>query len=166
MIYFNEVPSSVEKFLERIKDKLEIIVEKEIGNVDISFVFIDPQLMSEMNMRFRKKEGPTDVLTFIYGDEEFTEFEQSTSDMAEGLDELNQAKENLTIYSEGYLCLEKIKENSEAFENPFEKELLTVLVHSILHMAGYDHEYNSQNAQEMFRKQSEYVEKIWESLPE
>ncbi|ABS60838.1 MULTISPECIES: rRNA maturation RNase YbeY [Fervidobacterium] len=143
MIIFNELPSGLEDFIQKVKNELEAIVKKEIGNVDVSFIFITPETMAEMNKQYRGKDGATDVLTFVYGNN------------AEGEEE---------PYSEGYLCLEKILENSKEFGNSLEKELLTVLVHSILHMAGYDHEYSSENSEEMFKKQEEYVDKIWQGF--
>lgn len=150
MIEYCDYPESIKRFLETIKESLEKIVYNEIGDVDIEFVFVDSEMIAKMNAEYRGKEGPTDVLTFVYGYDE-DEFE----------DEVMGTEEP---YAEGYLCIDVIKENSEKFNVPFEKELLTILVHSILHMAGYDHEYNTENAEEMFNKQTKYVEEIWNSL--
>lgn len=149
MIEFVNTPNEIEKFLNDVKVFLEEIVEKEIGNVNVQFVFIDSDEMSKMNEDYRSKSGPTDVLTFVYGDQNNEEFQE----------------ENLIEpYAEGYLCIDVIKENAQQFENVFQKELLTVLVHSILHMAGFDHEYSTENAEEMFKKQDMYVKLIWENL--
>lgn len=152
MIEFCDFPESVEEFLKKVKEDLEKIASNEIGDVDIEFVFIDSDTIAKMNAEYRGKEGPTDVLTFVYGYDE-TEEEIENEDM-----------DTEEPYAEGYLCIDVIKENSEKFNVPFEKEMLTVLVHSILHMAGYDHEYSTENAEEMFNKQNKYVEEIWNSL--
>lgn len=152
MIEFCDFPESVEGFLKNVKEDLEKIASNEIGDVDIKFAFVDPDTIAKMNAEYRGKEGSTDVLTFVYGyDEMEEEIENEDMDTEEP-------------YAEGYLCIDVIKENSEKFNVPFEKELLTVLVHSILHMAGYDHEYSKENAEEMFNKQNKYVEEIWNSL--
>ncbi len=143
MIIFNELPSGLEDFIQKVKNELEAVVKKEIGNVDVSFIFITPETMAEMNKQYRGKDGVTDVLTFVYG---------------------NSEEGDEGPYSEGYLCLEKVLENSKEFGNFLEKELLTVIIHSILHMAGYDHEYSFENSEEMFKKQEEYVNKIWQEF--
>uniref|UniRef100_A0A7C5YE73 Endoribonuclease YbeY n=1 Tax=Fervidobacterium nodosum TaxID=2424 RepID=A0A7C5YE73_9BACT len=152
MIEFCDFPESVEGFLKKVKEDLEKIASNEIGDVDIEFAFVDPDTIAKMNTEYRSKEGPTDVLTFVYG---YDETEEEIE---------NEVMNTEEPYAEGYLCVDVIKENSEKFNVPFEKELLTVLVHSILHMAGYDHEYSTENAEEMFNKQNKYVEEIWNSL--
>ncbi|MEN3042737.1 MAG: rRNA maturation RNase YbeY [Fervidobacterium sp.] len=151
MIKFENYPEELKKFLDSAGDSFEQIVQNEIGDVYVEFIFVDSNTMAKLNTEFRGKQGPTDVLTFVYGKDNL--IKQDTED------------ENfIQPYAEGYLCIDVIKENGEKFENPFEKELLTVIIHSILHMAGYDHEYNTENAQEMFDKQSKYVEQVWSKL--
>ncbi|AFG35203.1 metalloprotein, YbeY/UPF0054 family [Fervidobacterium pennivorans DSM 9078] len=150
LLRFFEVPEEVEKILSPYKKKLSEIIEKEIGRVLIHFIFVDTETIAEMNRDYRGKEGPTDVLTFVYG---------NSHEEVENLGE--KAFENTTEpYAEGYICLDIVKKNAEEYNNTFEKELLTVVVHSILHMAGYDHEYDATNAEEMFQKQEMYLRKL------
>ncbi len=150
LVRFFEVPEEVEEIISSYKEKLSEIVEKEIGKVYIHFVFVDTETISEMNMDYRGKEGPTDVLTFVYG---------NSNKEVESLGE--KEFENTTEpYAEGYICLDIVKKNAEEYNNTFEKELLTVVVHSILHMAGYDHEYDTTNAEEMFKKQEMYLKNL------
>ncbi|MEJ5257721.1 MAG: rRNA maturation RNase YbeY [Fervidobacterium sp.] len=149
---FFDYPKDLEPFLNLIKSKLCSIIEAEIGEVRINFVFIDSEIMTTMNEEYRHKKGPTDVLTFVYAasesGDEFESIEEAEIESVEG------------PYAEGYICLDVVKSNAEEFGNTFEKELITVFVHSILHMAGYDHEYDSTNAEEMFRKQEEYLKEF------
>jgi probable rRNA maturation factor len=150
LISFFEIPEEAEKILKPYEKKLSEIVEKEIGRVSIHFIFVDTETIAEMNRDYRGKEGPTDVLTFVYG---------NSHEEVENLGE--KAFENTTEpYAEGYICLDIVKKNAEEYNNTFEKELLTVVVHSILHMAGYDHEYDATNAEEMFQKQEMYLRKL------
>lgn len=172
MVEFINVPAEIEKFLNTIKPLLEEIVEKEIGSVKVEFIFIDSEEMTKMNNRYRSKEGPTDVLTFIYGSSTEETIQEEINQIGEkepneiSNEVGNEVSEEFYIepYAEGYLCIDAIKENAHRFENTFQKELLTVLVHSILHMSGYDHEYNTKNAKEMFKKQDMYVTSIWKNL--
>jgi len=143
VIVFQNVPVQFEELLEKFKDKLNEIVITEIGNVVVQFVFVTKNEISQMNANFRGKEGPTDVLTFVYG----AEPSEVGSDFGEELEP----------YAESYICATVVEENAREFGNSPEQEMITVLVHSILHMAGYDHEYGDVKAQEMFEKQEKYV---------
>jgi len=124
-----------ERILSKDKlSKLEEIVRKEIGDVVVNVIFIDKKTISQLNSKFRKKRGATDVLTFPYGDED--------------------------LFGEIYVCLDIVEENAKRFHNTLERELVEVIVHGILHLAGYDHEYSKENEKEMFEKQTKYVEEV------
>ncbi|ACJ75854.1 hypothetical protein H17ap60334_03985 [Thermosipho africanus H17ap60334] len=113
---------------------MDEILKTEIGkDVNVNLVFIDKGEIERLNNQYRNINAPTDVLTFVYGDDD--------------------------LYAEIFVCEDVIKENAEKFYNTFEKELLTVLIHAALHVAGYDHEYDTTNAKEMFQKQEEYLKK-------
>ncbi|ODN31203.1 rRNA maturation RNase YbeY [Fervidobacterium thailandense] len=148
---FQNVPEEFVQLIDKFKEKLDEIVRAEIGDVVVQFVFVGQDEISEMNAKFRGKEGPTDVLTFVYGTED-SEFEPELPvELEEGQRE---------IYAESYVCPSVVEENAREFGNSTEHEMITVLVHSILHMAGYDHEYGDVNAKEMFEKQENYVQKL------
>ncbi|MGQ9855137.1 MAG: rRNA maturation RNase YbeY [Fervidobacterium sp.] len=156
---FFDYPKDLDHFLNSIRQKLCSIVEAEIGEVKINFIFIDVESMSAMNKEYRHKEGPTDVLTFVYSESEF----EGEIEIFESNEE-HQLESQEEPYAEGYICLDVVKSNAEEFGNTFEKELITVLVHSVLHMAGYDHEYDTSNAEEMFNKQAEYLKEFENTL--
>ena len=119
---------------DRVKSIVEKVLKDEIGDVDVNVVFVDSNEMERLNERFRGVEGPTDVLTFPYHDED--------------------------VYGEIVVCLDVVEKNANRFTVPYEEELLTVLIHGVLHLAGYDHEREDRRSVEMFRKQKEYVEKM------
>ena len=64
------------------------------------------------------------------------------------------------VYGEVIICPEVVRKNAEKFSVAYEDELMSVMVHGILHLAGYDHERENRKADEMFKKQREYVERI------
>jgi probable rRNA maturation factor len=131
MIY-NENFEYDEKFLEIMDEILKTELKKE---VNVGLVFVDKDEMAKLNYDFRKMNGPTDVLTFVYGDDD--------------------------LYAEIFVCEDIVRDNAERFSNTFEKELLTVLIHASLHVAGYDHEYDKSKADLMFKKQDEYLKKYF-----
>jgi len=157
-IAFFDVPDDIRLLLETYYSRLTEIAQREMGDVRIHFIFIDTETMSQMNQVYRGKEGPTDVLTFVYKDDtENEEFvtEEDEENISDGMEVAEEP------YAEGYICLDVVKKNAEEFKNTFERELITVLVHSLLHMSGYDHEYDKTNAEEMFAKQDMYVKQLF-----
>ncbi|QTA38165.1 rRNA maturation RNase YbeY [Thermosipho ferrireducens] len=117
---------------------MENVLKEELGkDVNVNLITVDKNTIAQLNKQYRDIQSPTDVLTFVYGEED--------------------------VYAEVYICTDVIKENSVTYNNSFKKELLTVLIHAALHISGYDHEYDTSKEKEMFQKQSEYLKKF-ESL--
>lgn len=98
---------------------------------EISVVLTDDKEVHQLNLSYRGKNKPTDVLSFSQI-ESGAMFTTSLGDVVISLDTtLNQA---------------------DSYGNTFEEELLRLLIHGILHLAGYDHEgVSSVEAQRMRR---------------
>ena len=45
--------------------------------------------------------------------------------------------EEKVLHSDIYISVERVKENAEIFKVPFQRELLRVLAHGLLHLCGY-----------------------------
>ncbi|MDI6862619.1 MAG: rRNA maturation RNase YbeY [Pseudothermotoga sp.] len=120
--------------IERIQKILEKIVEKEIGDVAIDLLFVGERTIGKLNEAFRNTVGPTDVLTFVYKDED--------------------------LYGEVFLCPTAIAKNARKFGCNFEEELLRVVIHAALHLAGYDHEFDVSQSKIMFQKQEAYLKEV------
>jgi len=126
---------SGEKIVEdELRESIYLVLKEEIGDVNVNIVFVTIDEMKSLNKEFMGIEEPTDVLTFPYHDED--------------------------VYGEVIICPEVVRKNAERFSVAYEDELMSVMVHGILHLAGYDHERENRKADEMFKKQREYVERI------
>lgn len=112
-------------------------IEKEI---ELSIVLAGPGKIKELNRKYRKKNEITDVLSF--------------GEISAGKNE-NFLKD----LSEIVICPEVVKKNAKINKVSFEKELVRVLIHGILHIAGYDHEKNLGRAKEMREKEEFYLKK-------
>ncbi len=123
--------------LQIIKSLLEKVLdeEKEYGTIDVIFVDLDE--IVRLNS-YRKKDGPTDVLSFNYDRPE--------------------------LKGEVYVCPDYVKENAKIFNVGFNQELLRVCIHGILHVCGYDHEKDKSSEQIMFEKQENYLSSFAEFL--
>jgi len=97
----------------------------------ISLAFVDKEEIKKLNKKFRKKNKPTDVLSF----------------------ELNEG-ENI---GEIIICPEVVKENAAKYGVTAKSEMFKVFVHGILHLCGYDHEKSEKEAEVMEKKQENYL---------
>lgn len=78
---------------------------------EISVLLTNANRMQELNLRFRGKERATDVLSFP---------RQEGGDIA--------------------LCLEIARDNASRYGHSLAQELKILLLHGMLHLAGFDHE--------------------------
>ena len=90
----------------------------------------------ELNSRFLQKDYPTDVLSFPFNEE---------------------VPEEGYYLGDIFICYPIAEEQSRENGITLEKELLTLMVHGILHLGGYDHE---TDAGEMEKLQDQLIEKI------
>ncbi|MDQ7009819.1 MAG: rRNA maturation RNase YbeY [Candidatus Gracilibacteria bacterium] len=111
-----------------IKDEIISSIFKEISlieNKDISgilnIVFVSNKEIQELNKKYRKIDKITDVLSFHYYD-----------------DFSNLDKEE--IAGEIILSEDKIIEQGKEYKLGNELEFYKLLIHSSLHILGYDHE--------------------------
>ncbi len=115
---------------ELFKKLCNFVLEKEKRDGTLNIIFVGMNEMSKYNL-YRGKEEPTDVLSF------------------EG--------EMPNFLGEIYICPQYVQENAEYFGVQFQEELIRVCVHGILHLLGYDHEKDEEEAKKMFEVQERYV---------
>ena len=112
---------------------------KEIENLSIAFV--SPDEIKKLNKKYRKKNKPTDILSF-------------------GKVSSNKVLGFTLDLSEVIICPEVVRKNAKKFGTTFKKELAKMLVHGILHILGYDHEKSKAEEDRMNKKQDYYFNKI------
>jgi len=101
-----------------------------VKEANISIAIIGANEIKEANKSYRGKNKVTDVLSFIY--------------------------EKNPLEGEILICYDKIKEQAEKMGHSLEEELKILLVHSLVHLAGYDHEKDGE-AREMKKKEDEIL---------
>ncbi|MDR1005472.1 MAG: rRNA maturation RNase YbeY [Bacteroidales bacterium] len=82
---------------------------KTIGS--IAYVFCDDEYLLDVNRKFLNHDFYTDIITFDY-------------------------TENQTINGDIIISVERVKDNAQKFQVPFEEELKRVIIHGILHLCG------------------------------
>ncbi len=110
----------------------KIVLKGENRETEIlSLAFVNKEEIRKLNKQFRKKDKATDVLSFELNDE--------------------------NIFGEIVICPEVVRENAKKYGVAFEKEMLKVFVHGILHLCGYDHEKSRKEEKIMDEKQEKYL---------
>ena len=113
---------------------------------EISIEITDNATIQQLNKEFRGKNNITDVLSFP-----MMEINPETGAMMLG---------DVVISGERAL------EQSEEINQSFERELMFLTVHSILHLLGYDHELSEEADLIMRKKQQEIMGKIIDLIEE
>ncbi|HKW57987.1 MAG TPA: rRNA maturation RNase YbeY [Candidatus Acidoferrum sp.] len=111
---------SLEGFLRRLKKELDV------GQANVTICFVSDAEIARMNERYRKKTGPTDVLSFSsvgrYGKKTIRSAEPESY-----LGDLAIAPATARRYA---------KKNGRSLPC----ELRVLILHGVLHLLGYDHE--------------------------
>jgi len=128
-----------EEIIKKIQEVSEFALREEgvLGEYQISLLFVDNEEIRNINNETRNIDKATDVLSFPMLD-----FEEGKvyKDMYIGFnfDETYKDGEEL-ILGDMVLSLERAKEQSEDFGHSYEREVCYLVIHSILHLLGYDH---------------------------
>ena len=125
-----------------IKSFCDIVFDtNKISHVDISFIFCVDELLLYFKKKYFKKNYFTDVIAFNMNE--------------------NNKKE---IEGEIYISLERALENSKIYNEPFEKEIVRLVIHGCLHLIGFDDKNNSEK-KIMTNMEDDFLSKVnWEGL--
>lgn len=127
-----EAPLWLSKIEPFIQDVLESL---NVSFWEVSVLFCKDDFIQKLNKEYRSMDNPTDVLSFESG-EKYTD-EEGTEWFTAG---------------DIVISLDSLKKNCSDFEVSEDEELKRLLIHGILHLAGYDHSDNSPE-QEMLKLQ-------------
>ena len=109
--------------------KLILNEEKKVGN--INYIFCDDEYLLKVNQDFLNHDYYTDIITFDY-------------------------VKGKTISGDIFISLTRISENASILSSSFEKELLRVLAHGVLHLCGYK-DKSDEEEKEMRAKEDFYI---------
>lgn len=93
---------------------------KNIGS--INFIFCGDSYLHAMNVQYLNHDTLTDVITFDYS--------ETTGPLSGDI----------------FISIERVRENAKQFGNSFVKELHRVMIHGMLHLAGYDDKSKREKA--------------------
>ncbi len=103
--------------------------------------------MRIFNGLYRGVDRATDVLSFPLSDSAVT------ADKVKGFDRPFPLGDIV-------ICVPKALSQAKEYGIPFREELRRLLVHGLLHLAGYDHELNAYQKMKMERKERELLDAL------
>ncbi len=114
-----------------------------LRKVAITLIVTDNAAIQSVNRAFRKKNAPTDVISFAYRENPFP-----------------AVKMKFEHLGDVYLSLEQAKKQAGEYGHSLADEVKRLLVHGVLHLAGYDHERSAEDEAVMRAKEEEILLKI------
>ena len=124
-IYFEEGQQVTEEILNTMEAAAKYCLELEgidEERTEISVTFVEAEEIRELNRDYRDNDKVTDVLSFPQ------------------FDDLNDIPDFGEIcLGDVVICKDRAEEQAEEFGHSFEREIIYLFTHSILHLLGYDH---------------------------
>ena len=112
--------------LKKISASILRAVEK--GRAELSVALVGDEEMRPLNAKYRKKNKTTDVLSF-------------SADPG--------ISSEAGLLGDVIISIEQAKRQAKERNHSLKKELVTLLIHGILHLLGYDHERSQRQAKIM-----------------
>lgn len=133
---------------------IEKVIQKaaemeQINNSEISISLVDDERITEFNSYYRGLEQPTDVLSFAMNEIDSEDVEiifEEDSDIINTLGDI-------------IISIPRTIKQAEEYNHSFERELAFLAVHGFLHLIGYDHSTEVEEA-EMFSKQENILNNL------
>lgn len=122
---------------------------EKIKNGEIAVSLVDDNRIMELNGYYRGIEKPTDVLSFAMNELDDEETEISYD---EDIDIPNMLGDII-------ISIPRAIEQAKEYNHSFERELAFLTVHGFLHLIGYDHQTETEQA-EMFTRQENILNNL------
>lgn len=147
-IIFEEMQIVSDEILDYMTKAANRAVELEklpTDKCEVSVTFVSLDEIHEINREYREVDSPTDVLSFPQYEREDIDFYRENPDEVPDILELGDV----------VICKEKAEMQSVEFGHSFEREIIYLFTHSILHLLGYDHMEEDEKA--CMRKREEEI---------
>lgn len=102
----------------------------EYHDGELSLLFTDDKHIAELNYRFLKRQGPTNVLAFPMRDDD-------------------HSQPDTPMLGDIVISLDAAMRDAKSGGESLNKAIDRLLIHGLLHLLGYDHESSEEEAQQM-----------------
>jgi probable rRNA maturation factor len=125
--------------LKKIAKRLLDVLDQR--QAELSVALVGDKEMRPLNARYRKKNKTTDVLSFP----------------ADGAMPLKRA-----LLGDVIISVEQARRQAKERNNSLKSEMVTLLIHGILHLLGYDHERSRRRAKVMAHMEQKLLSHLCE----
>jgi probable rRNA maturation factor len=98
-----------------------------VQSQDVTIMLVDDAAIKKLNRQYRKKNKPTDVLSFSMKEGEFTQFAP-------------------TMLGDIVISVQTAEKQAKEKKHTLQKEVTFLTAHGLLHLLGYDHETDKEEA--------------------
>lgn len=115
------------------------LVRHGIGGRPLEITLVDEEAIAELNLRYRDRKGPTDVLSFSQDESLAEEADLGGDDMPEAARPVGDV----------VVCYSRARDQAKTFGHGLERELAFLALHGTLHLLGLDHQTPDEEARMM-----------------
>lgn len=110
------------------------IVAENKTEGEINFIFVNDDYLLDLNEKFLNHDTLTDIITF----------DNSVGNI---------------LHADIYMSIERVRDNATEFKVSFQEELHRVMIHGVLHLAGYGDKTDDEAAV-MRARENHYLERL------
>lgn len=110
------------------KTAAKILELLQHSDAELSVALVGDKEIRELNAEFRGKNEPTDVLAFPAA---------------------GRPPAEMAVLGDVVISVERARRQARERKKTFEDEIVTLLIHGVLHLLGYDHERSRRDAKIM-----------------
>ncbi|MDP3963424.1 MAG: rRNA maturation RNase YbeY [bacterium] len=105
------------------------------SRIELSVAFVSPREIRRLNKQWRKKDAPTDVLSFPH-------FSPIRAASSATLGKIMPVRDQDGVIRLGEILIapQIVKKEAAQFDHAAPEHLIFLFVHGLLHLLGYDHE--------------------------
>ena len=118
----------------------DLLREYNLTGGEVGVIIAGDGLLHKLNLQYRAKDAPTDVLSFCYLD-----------DIGEQIDE------NEFAVGDIYISRDRVKAQAEETGHSLQREAALLVIHGTLHLLGFDHDQDD-DAKLMQQKERSLME--------
>ena len=124
----------------RVRDAaVAALAAERVRDAMLSITFVGRAAISELNRRYLRHRGPTDVISFGLG----------------------RTGRRGAVIGDVYICPEVARDNAKRQGIPIGEEVLRLVVHGTLHVLGHDHPVGeSRTTSPMWRRQERILARV------
>ena len=117
---------------------LRMVAESEVCRLGaLGIIFCSDRYILDINQKYLQHDYFTDIITFDY-------------------------REGNVLSGDLFISVDSVRENALEYGTTFEDELIRVMVHGVLHLAGYDD--HTEEEQRIMRQKENYYLQMRASL--